>query len=406
MPRVPILKDIVRLSLLERVSPDYLVRFLRLYQDYLGTKDVLLDDVEVNERWIGHLYGVLTACDPAMPAGLQQALLDVAELASDDAHEQLLELAGERQLSLFRTDDCQRLSPYDLAFKVYLEQRDLFGAAHARALVREARRFVEFLAPRPGCLKGAISEGKRAILCSRLGRWFAERNCTSFCDVRIDERCGEVTFLVIHGRAPRSTSIIQNESERSRLSFVPDGQDTVIFDTATGRLSVEARWPVEQDVYRRLVGEVFFDDGTHFATHELYSGEPLVEDGREALSVSGIPGLVGVTLKKVEVHPPLDQSERFVWSGVDLGSKLGTEEARFVLAGRVVSYLKLSLALRGHPRQIPVEIRPPNKVTYDRRVGEVVVREFLLARRFMRLPDVRCRRDNYHAAVPALAEAP
>jgi len=44
------------------------------------------------------------------------------------------------------------------------------------------------------------------------------------------------------------------------------------------------------------------------------------------------------------------------------------------------------MKLRGRPRLLPVEISPPNKLTYDRRYGGGVVREFLLMRGFLRLP--------------------
>ena len=261
------------------------------------------------------------------------------------------------------------------------------SSAPRRRACSRARRFVEFVAQQPAALKGALAESKRVLMRSRLGRWFGERNCTRFCDVRVAERDGEVTFLVIHGRGPRNTSIIENDTARSRLSFIPDKQDTIVYDVETGRLAVNARWPVEHDTYRRLVGEVFFKDADHFLAHEVYTGDPLVEDGAAALSVAGIPGLVGAALKKFEVHDTSEPAERLLWRGPDLGRKLGSEEARVYFDGRVVSYLRLALALRGRKRLLSVEITPPNKVTYDRRVGDAVVREFLLARRFMRLPD-------------------
>ena len=51
--------------------------------------------------WVGRLHTVLTAVDPQMPGPLQQALLDVADLASEQGHEIAVGLAGKPQLGLF-----------------------------------------------------------------------------------------------------------------------------------------------------------------------------------------------------------------------------------------------------------------------------------------------------------------
>ena len=109
----PLIKNLVRLSLLERVSPELLVRFLRPYEGYLAGRGVSLDGVELDHAWVGELHRVLCVVDPTMPGALQQAFLDVADLASEQGHEAALNLAGERQLNLFsKSGD---VSPEDLA---------------------------------------------------------------------------------------------------------------------------------------------------------------------------------------------------------------------------------------------------------------------------------------------------
>lgn len=373
----------VRLSLLERVRPETLLRVLRPFEGYLGDQDVHLGD-EVDLAWIGRLHGALCAVDPAMPAALQRALHEIADVAHEEALLQGLELAGERHLALVRPGT--KLTAEDVAFEMYLEHREHFETLLARAQSKEAQRFVEFFASYNAPLEGASDADRIAQLEHRVGSWFANRNCTGFCEVRVLERANEVTLLVIHGRTPRSVGVITEAWARGRTSFVPDSIDTVVFDRSTCRLSVNARWPAEQDHYREVMGSVFFGDGGHFLAHEVYTGEPLVEDGARALSPVGIQGLDEVVLQRVEVQDTGVAAHHLSWRGRDLGHIVGTSAWRAFLDARSVTHIKLALKLRGRRRRVPVEIAPPNRLTYDRRLGDAVVREFLLVRGFMRLP--------------------
>lgn len=392
--KAPVVRNVVRLSLLEQVSPTYLLRFLQPFAEYLAGRGVLLAGAEVDHEWIGRLHQVLNAVDPEMPSKLEQALLDVADLASDEAHEQIVQLAGERQLSLFSPG--REMSACDLAFKLYLEHGELFTASHARVQSREARLFVEFHAAARAPMEGHDSEAKRIVLQDQLARWFGDRNCTDYCEVRVSETDDEVTFLVIHGRTPRSFGVITTDRTRGRASLIPDKQDTLVFDKESCRLSVNARWPAEQDFYRRAVGRVFFDDPEHFKAHEVYTGDPIVEVGERALSPRGILGLLDVRLTRIEVRDGSKPPETLHWSGRDLGPRLGSVKARALLDGNEITRLKLALGIEGRRWRLPVTITPPNKLDYDRRFGEAIVREFLLVRGFMRLP---ARQERRRAAL-------
>lgn len=58
----------------------------------------------------------LDAGDPAMPPDLQQGLLDIADLTTESAHEQVLSIAYQQQLSLFTVN--ARTTPENLAFAI------------------------------------------------------------------------------------------------------------------------------------------------------------------------------------------------------------------------------------------------------------------------------------------------
>ena len=382
----PAVKGLVRLSLLERVTPDLLVRFLRPYEDFLTDRGVELDGVEHDHEWVGRLHRLLTRVDPGLPGELQQALLDVADLANTQGHELALELAGERQVSLFPPGS--ELSPEDLAFRLHLEASEIFVASHTRVRSQEARRFVAFYPAVHRPMAEFLVDRKRVLLVNQLRRWFGSRNRSEYVDVRVYDGDDEVTFLVIHGRAPRSLSVITSPFSRDRLCIIPDREDTIHFEKPTGKLSVNAQHPSESDFYRKALGKIFFDNDDHFEACSVLSGEPLLEDAEEALSPEGIAGLEAVSLRGVTLKAIGEPHDKIAWTAKDLRPVLPSDLPRLLDRERQVTWVKLALHLRRYKRPKLVVIEPPNKLTYDRRTGEEVVRDFLFSRGYMRLPHV------------------
>jgi hypothetical protein len=384
MSTTPHIKNLVRLSLLERVTPELLVRFLRPYESFLVDRGLSLDGGPHDHAWVGALHRVLNTVDATMPGVLVQAFLDVADLASEQGHEAALNLAGERQLNLFAKSGV--VSAEDLAFRLYIEHSDVFAATHARVQSQEVRRFVDFhpTAHRP--LAAADSEPKRLLLVNQLSRWFASRNRSEYVDVRVSESSDEVSFLIIHGQPPRSVSVITSPSSRDRMSLVPDKQDTVVFDKASGRLSINAQYAAEHDFYRSAIGKVFFGNDSHFTPHEVLDCSVLLDDPVAALSVEGLPALDAVVLREVVLEAIDSPRDKLSWSASDLREVFLNEVVQLMTRDRVVRRVKLALYPAGSSKAKLVELAPPNKLTYDRRTHDAVVREFLFARGFLRHP--------------------
>lgn len=378
---------LVRLDLLEAVKPELLLRFLRPFAAYLSTRGVPLDGVAVDHAWLARLHGSLNDVDPAMPAELQQSLLDVADLTTEGAHEHVLAAAKSQQLGLFTIST--RTTPEDLAFEVYLDHRDLFRAAHARTQTSEARRFVEFSACSSAPLEGHERSGKHAVLARLVGDWFRGRNRTGYCDVQVTEVADTVTFLIVHGRPPRNHGAIESDDRRTRVTYVPDKHDLVVFNRKTRRLGVNAQFSSEQDFYRRVIGRVFWGSDDHFVAQPIYTGDPLVELGASALSPHGVPGLQGVVLRALTVASPDPALGVIAWKGHDLGGALASPLGRLVLRHGEIRQFQLALVLSGRPRAVRVDVAVPNHLAFDRRSGGDIVHEYLLESRFMRLPGER-----------------
>ncbi|RYE93890.1 MAG: hypothetical protein EOO75_03360 [Myxococcales bacterium] len=195
-------------------------------------------------------------------------------------------------------------------------------------------------------------------------------------------------FVIIHGQPPRSHSVIDANLVRSRRSFVPDRHDMVVYERATGQLSVSAAHPTEQDMYRREFGRIFFRTVTHFEVATSLSCSPLQELGAEALSVAGVPGLRHVRLRQVQFHHPSAVAVQSIINGRDLNDELTrTPLVEGMVHGEIHS-LTFDLLLVGQRKLVKLTMTLPNRLVYDRRVGGPHVRDFLLARGFLVIPQV------------------
>jgi hypothetical protein len=74
------------------------------------------------------------------------------------------------------------------------------------------------------------------------------------------------------------------------------------------------------------------------------------------------------------------------WKANDLGPLLATPLGRLVLLYGDVLQFQLALVLSGRPRAVRVDVQVPNHLSFDRRFGGDIVREYLLESGFMRMP--------------------
>jgi hypothetical protein len=382
---LPVLKDVVPLDILEAVDPALLRRFLAAFGAPVAYHGVA---VTVNHAvGVAGLYESLSQPDPSVPTAFKQALVAISDVANDEGHDQLL--AAARAHGVVVADPTGRqLNPSELAFATYLDHRAIFEAAHLRVESSGVRRFVDFRSNGAGFDQSQVMAA-RAQLADELGSWFAARNRTSFCDVRVSDGADELSFLVIHGRPARAQGVIDGRgagSGREVLKYVPDKQDLIIFRKTAGVLSINAQFPVEQDYYRRVIGSVMFvgDEG-HFLATGVYTGAPLVELGASALSTKGIPGLSRVRLREIRVDVTGSPGRHWtVGDKVDLVPDLDTPHFRCHLENGCVAYLKIAFEIVGRRRPLLVTVTRANRLDFDRRVAgdAALVHEFLLARGF------------------------
>lgn len=368
------LKSLISLSLLEGVSPPLLSRLLQPHVAFLAASGIALGDSPAALARLHRLLG-----REGVPEELVDALLQIEALADEDNHDDMLAQAGADQLDLFAR--AKRLSTADLAFTIYLDHRDVFQEAGPTLGAERVTRFVEFcghdLRPAPAL----TSKTRRERLVEALQHWFASRHRTGYVEVEIAETPTEFNFHIIHGRPEkRRTVISDDERARTSLSYIPDKHDLLIYDPNTHKLCINAQFAIENNFYRRVIGEVYFGDVEHFQPRSVFTGVPIQEEGTAALSVDGVDGLRSVVLRELTIERPRHATVFF--KGDDLSKELQSKHEREVIRSGTIAQMRFALGLAGRTRALRVEVSLPNTLSYDRRIEPDVVRAFLRKRGF------------------------
>ncbi len=376
----------VERSFLEVADPLVLKRLLMPYRGYLERRGVGLDHDRTDFGWVEQLHRVLTSVDPDMPGQLSQALAQISEMVKNDGHEQVIELANARQLSLFG-EDKPAMAPVDVVILTYLDERRLFDDSASRVRSQVLERTVEFygapMKPLPKC------DERRGRLVKGLRSWFAKRNRTGYVDVRVIQDAATTTFAVIHGQVPRSMGVIRSGENildyRERTTVVPDKEDTLVVHHETGLLAVTAQFASEMDIYRQMLGELFFQNARYFNFDAVMRGQTLLSNPVDATSIAGFPEFERVFVREVTIEEDGNKSNRHHLFGEDLTEKLSVRGWGDIEDPFVVAY-KLAFKIRGRKHPLGVNVRLPNKLKFDRRKHEPLIREFLLTRDFMAIP--------------------
>lgn len=379
-------KHLIELEALHCLEDDTLRRFLEPYTAWCRAVGIRLDR-RFTDRGRRRLHQALWAEDVHRPDELSQALVDLGDLAGEWGFEATVQEA----LNTWRAGKLDPArNPVELAFREYLLRNSQEMSALARSVHgKGVPRVMEYAPREPAPLERHRSEVHLDSFKEVVGVWFDDRGRTNFSDVLCDESTREVQFRVTRGMVPRTQPIVVDGARVERIDFVPARPDLIIFDKRTSILSVNAQLPVEHDGYRRMFGRVFFDSPDHFAVNELYTGAPLIADAEAALCTDGFPAIRDVSLREVrfDLQPRLQRAS-FVGDRINDAVPALVDMMRATSGHVSIRHLRLALYLSARKRPTIVEISQPNRCKVDRRFAGDIVREFLLARGFLRLPQL------------------
>ncbi len=295
-------------------------------------------------------------------ARLGRALASIEDLTTEHGLAVLLSIGRQRDVFL----DSPCANPCEVAIQAFLDHRAIFEAAHVRCRLSAVRRHFFFVG-RVRDQRIDDAEGKRLQLAAAIKARFADRKEHVACNVRLNERKGELSVVV--ARPYRDS----------------DRVDAITVAGPQGLLSIHTQTSADREFYRALMGRMLFADATWFHERALFTGEPFFERGADALSIDGIPDARSATLHELDIVFEEPGYPCVKMHGIDLADKLSTPFLQSALARGEVRRAKLALHRRNHLHPALAEFAPPNELAYDRSLDGDLVLPFLLAHGFMRL---------------------
>lgn len=362
-------------------KPKYMLPLLAPHKDYFAKQGF---DVSKLKNGDGHdrkLLEVFTSADEAMPPELLEKLYMLDDLSDDAGHDRLLAEA-ERQGVQLNGILGKEMSPGEFAIAIHLQHARLVRSAHDRTIYRKIKNYEEYQAKGNKQLTLKLAKAKRTALEDELAPWFESKNRSRACEIYVYEERDDIKFEITHGRPYRTDGTIDKKLRRSRVAYRPQKHDSVIYDTRTRVLKLNAQTQGEKDLYRKAIGKILFDDADYFPAGDIYTLAPLRKAKPTIATVAGVD-----SARLTEVWIQVDDEHGFVQTSraynlLAVAERHGSPnfaQGKIVRASFLIKY-------RSGGRARKLELRPPNVAIYDRARDGDAAEAFMHANGFTKLP--------------------
>jgi hypothetical protein len=296
---------IVRFSkaaLLRRVDPVLFLDFARSFGGFFVRNEVILPQSPDPEQIpYGQIAESFMRLDPTLDRDLIDALYYLDSLSADANGDLLLDEARHEGFDLPDDD----LHPVDVAVRVWLQEdgKEFLKALQDRNVVKKFRSF-QF------CQKAESKSGeytppppeKLAVAAADMGPVFEKKKRGNDCEVSFfDEGQDEVWFVIRHGEIMNRGESIEDDGEPGLVVYRPVTHDVVIYNKEAReiRTNVDSQWQI--NLYRRVFGELLFNDGEFFGKEAKYTLDPLRDDGMDSLACPEVDEIESIKLKELVV---------------------------------------------------------------------------------------------------------
>ena len=296
---------IVRFSkaaLLRRVDPLLFLDFARSFADFFTRNEVSLPREPDPEKIpYTKIADSLMRLDPTQDKDLIDALYYLDELSAEANGDILLEHARNAEFNLPDED----IHPVDVAVRVWMQEggKEFLKALQDRNVVKKFRSF-QF------CQKAESKSGeyasptdvKLSAAAAEMGPVFEKKKRGGDCEVSFfDEGQEEVWFVIRHGEIMNRGESIEDDGEPGLVVYRPVTHDVVIYNKETReiRTNVDSQWQI--NLYRRVFGELLFDDGEFFGKEAKYTLNPLRNDVANSLACPEVEEIEWIKLKELVV---------------------------------------------------------------------------------------------------------
>jgi hypothetical protein len=375
-------KRFTNLRVLKSIHHDRLLKFLSPHLHYIASRGLLLpSEGRITDEQFEKLGEILRSPDHQTPAELMRSVHMVNELAREPMMETLLDQIEELGEVFGRNE---RIMPADVAVEAILRHRDHAESIHRLQTLNARRTYSYFQAnsDEVPSLQDPI-ERSRLSFESSVGAYFEAKKCGRGTQAVMQLTDESLDLTVMHGR-PWQLQDVLVDGSRDILNFQPLQEDLLQFNRLTGELKINAATPLQKEMYRSAFGRSFFDDDNMFPPGDMWTAEPLRLDGRQALSVVGVPNLASATLTSVTLFIPGTIPELVTTKRENLIDILEERIAYYQDLDVEVRIAEARLELRFDDgrRTRAVAIKPPNIAVYTRDGDADVIELFLRVRGF------------------------
>jgi len=383
------LKRFSNVAVLKRVDARLLSKFLEPFQDFLVAQRGLHWPAGSDGFDYDALASILMSPDENTPDVLLDALFFVDEMSLPVFFDDLMEEARLAGIDLGPDD---RITPADLAVRVWLQDPDILECLHAERFLVKPRSFQSFpstAASLPDVQYPA--EAMLEALQNDLNDWFDThkrgRGTRVFPFVHEDG----VWFLVRHGQPYKREGTIEN-GEPSSVYYRPEKFDVLVYNPGLGELAIHASTKGEKTTYCRLFGKHVFGNEAFFdldGTDGKFTLQPILEDSRACLATSDIDGIDEIRLSELQFRHDARQYHVEVHKADDVFTALEEIDrtvppmARLLKGGFKVKF-------RNAVRPRTVVIRPPNVTIFDRESDAELLKLWMERRGFIRPTGAAC----------------
>ncbi len=309
---------------------------------------------------------------------LLYALESLHTLGTEAGREAIIGIMQERRVQLQALPE--GASERELAMRLYLGQRtdaslaDVF--ARAQVQVQESgdqRRYNEFLGIEPRPIQHAKKKGEQ--LCAAVLQHCKDADLGEHVKVDVLDDDGIYVFSILRtDRMKKPLGIIPGQVARRLIPHRPVHGDLLRYESNLGRLRIAARTTSMVECYRKILGEVLFNDPEFFKDDAICSLSVLQERGRAALENLNVYGVINVRL--AECTWECGDRSIMVLRDRDCFSLIERHGLSLTEGSLIQAKLKVSTHGRS-TRPVTVNIRVPSRIEVSQRTKEPLMDELL-----------------------------
>ena len=362
-------------------KPGVLRKLLEPYRDYIEQNGLELERLANDDRCARELLAFFTRTDVQVPEQLLRVTYVLDGLADEDGHHSILEEAEALGIGL--GDIPKNSTAGDVAIEVFLKHPELINRCHEKVLSRRVKRYHEYRSRDHRRFQPAEVEEALSRIKAPLGAWFEQRRRTCACEMFAYCDAAEVHVLVTHGGLFQADGSITSELELTRIGWRPQKHASLIYDTRSGILKVNARFLSERRLYREKLGGALTGDPQYFVESPCYTLEPLRQNGGVLALADGV---LSARATELVVGTESADCSEIALSGNGLIRCTPGSSPVDIPPGVIVQAVFL-IGYAGGGRARRLEVRLPNIADYDRARDGPAAEAFLRANHLLLSPE-------------------